>query len=461
MYKKLFISTLLLISMSWGSFAQSNEVAEAAKPKKELAKTTVETSHSDLMRKMQLKLNGENAKVKGLDKIEEAQQFLFEEDKIDTVLNIKSHKLQDVFKELCEKTFTPTNMNYTEGTIGNISYKIQDKGKKQGQVDTTSLIVPVSFEVHTVAKDNVSDARYAVTLNWRVKVKATKKGYKIKEVKLISSIATPIEFLTSEKITMRNAAQKAIAEWYANLPQNLDKEYAEQSTTSIEAMNVASKDIKINLPESSKFTVTDVPTVNVYIDPYQFIEERDYSLYTNPVAYLVLAPVFNVSVDNSYNNADITVSYTVKDIVKPIADKVKEQRRNTADAVINELTQQLSVYVTSHDKEQKANIESLFNNAENDVEVSFLPKYGKEKIQAKTAQRYLSLLKGESINFVVDKIEVVNPNWDSLVYVVNQEYKGKTYSDYTQKRIHLTFDSSKETYLIEKIEVVPNSTRIN
>lgn len=102
----------------------------------------------------------------------------------------------------------------------------------------------------------------------------------------------------------------------------------------------------------------------------------------------------------------------------------------------------------------------MFETTESDIEVSHLPKRGSEKIKKESAQKYLSLLKGSSLNLLVDNVEIVNPNWDSLIYTVNQEYQSKSYSDYTQKRVYLTYDAARGTYVINKIEVVPNSTKI-
>lgn len=53
-----------------------------------------------------------------------------------------------------------------------------------------------------------------------------------------------------------------------------------------------------------------------------------------------------------------------------------------------------------------------------------------------------------------------NSNLNTLVFVINQDFKSKAYSDYTQKKIYLTYNAETETYSIDKIEVVPNSTKI-
>ena len=196
------------------------------------------------------------------------------------------------------------------------------------------------------------------------------------------------------------------------------------------------------------------------IDPYKIISDEDRSLYTAPKAYIIVAPVFNVSVDDSFKNAELTVSYVLKDTIKPIADKEKQLRRSAANAVVEEFAKQLSAYVSSRDAEQKTYIENMFETTKSDVEVSHLPKHGSEKIKKESAQKYLSLLNGSSLNFVVDSIEVKDSNWGSLVYTISQKYQSDSYSDYTQKQIYMTYDAAKGTYVINKIKVIPNSTKL-
>ncbi len=471
MYRKVLI-TALMLSIGMVGFSKTEEI-KSVNPK-ELAKTVAENSQKELLGKMQHRLKERNEKFNlkfGKNKTE-GQQFLYQENLIDSVLKAKSHLLTDVYEKLCEKSNMPTDLVYERININNIAYKtFQKKGMEK--VDSTTLIVPVSFQAHTVAKDGVSDVKYAVTFKWEVKVKeetektnvdGKKKNVIVGYVQngaptLISSVASPIQFLTSDKEDMKNAAQKAIIEWYANLPKTLDKQYAEQSVTAIETKHVTSDSIKMELPKRTTFTITDVPKIRVCIDPYQFIDKKDRLLYTNPVAQMVIAPTFNVSVDDTFKKADISVSYVV-DTVKPITDSVKLERSKSADTFIKELAKQLSTYVSTRDTEQKAYIENMFDTTESTVEVSYLPKYGTEKIKTESAQKYLSLLKGSSLNWDVDNLEVVNPNWDSVIYTVNQEYQSKTYSDYTLKRIYLIYDSTKSAYLINKIEVIPNSTKI-
>lgn len=444
MLKKLFI-TSLLVGASVLGFAQDPSAETKAS-----AKTVVENSQNEMLKKMYLKLKGGKEKVKFPNKFI-AQQFLFQENLIDTLLVAKSHGLKDVFKKLCSKTNIPTEFTFEEINAGSINYKIFSEGKKQGQADTNVVIVPISFQTHTIAKDNVSDVKYKVTIKWEV------KGEKATPV---SSSAEPINYLTSERMAMLNAAKAKIREWYANLPQTLDKQYSEQSISEIQPVTVTADDIKADLPAGQNFTINNVKDVVINIDPYQFISESDKNLYTNPSASLTITPSFIVTVDDSFKNADIKVEYSAKEPVKPTSDKEKVARRDAAESTISKLAQELSSYVSVRNAEQKERVENLFNSKESNIEVSYLRQNGTERINTKTADKYLSLLKGSSLNFIDHSIELQDPNWETLVVVVNQDFKSKAYSDYTQKKVYLTYDDENKTYIIDKIEVVPNSTKI-
>ncbi len=469
MYRKMLIATLMLgIGMVGFSKTKKDEIKYVNR--KEAAKTLAINKQKELLDKMQLCLKNDNEKFNKVPNSDSVKQFLYQDDLVESVLKAKSHSLKHVYDELC-KSNKPTDLVYEGLSVGDIEYdKNEEKEIRKGKnpIDSTKLIVPVAFQVHTVAKGNVSDVRYKVTFIWKVKVEEKFENVEGKKVRyfapknkleLVSSIAKPIKFLASEQKSMKKAAQDAIVEWYANLPQTLSKQYVEQSLTSIEAMSVSYDEIKMDLPKSKEFTVKDVPAITINIDPYQFIDDDKKSLYTNPVASMTIAPTFKVTVDNTFKNAEVVVSYD-KEIHKPITDSAKVERNRMANANVMTFLNQLSEYVSSHDTEQKASIKNMFNTTGSDVEVSYLPKYGNEKIKKESAQKYLSLLKGSALNFTLDNdIEVVDLNWDSLIYTVSQRYQSKTYNDYTQKRIHLVYDADKKTYLINKIEVVPNSTK--
>ena len=74
----------------WRDFSRTNEI-ENVNPK-DLAKTVAEKSQKELLDKMQLRLKDRNEpNVKFYKKMTEAQQFLYQENLIDSVLKAKSH----------------------------------------------------------------------------------------------------------------------------------------------------------------------------------------------------------------------------------------------------------------------------------------------------------------------------------------------------------------------------------
>lgn len=169
MYRKVLI-TALMLGIGVAGFSRTNEI-ENVNPK-DLAKTVAEKSQKELLDKMQLRLKDRNEpNVKFYKKMTEAQQFLYQENLIDSVLKAKSHLLKDVYVKLCDNSNMPTDLIYEGININNIAYKTF---KKKGieKVDSTTLIVPISFQAHTVAKDGISDVKYAVTFKWQVKIKA-------------------------------------------------------------------------------------------------------------------------------------------------------------------------------------------------------------------------------------------------------------------------------------------------
>lgn len=426
------------------------------------AKAAVDASQSGLLESLQRRLQSSNEKkVTEFKKLTVSQQFLFNESLIDSVLKPETHSLNDVFKKLCKKENMPTDFSY-EGVV--INENITGKNEiRKDRIESTTVIIPVSFQSRTISKGGISDVKYATTFTWEVKIKYIKGGYEVQNPQLVSSVATPILFLNSERNSMREAARKAIVEWYENLPQTLDKQYANQSITAIKAMQVSPEAIKIDVPQGRTFTVSAVPAIKIDIDPYQHIKEigKPLSLYTNPVASLEIAPEFKVTFDETNKNASVSVEYIGVIPKWPIPDDEKEMRRNKANSVVAEFAQKLASYVASRDAGKKDDIEGLFNSEGNEVEVSYLRLNGTERITTKPVQKYLSLLKGTDLNMVVDDdVEVLDPNWDSLIYTVSQEFHSKPYSDNTIKRIHMTYDSAKETYVINKVEVVPSSTKL-
>lgn len=438
MLKKLFITTLLMGACVIGFAQQPDAETKAA------ATELVKQKQTEMLEKISLRLKGGEEKVK-FGESKNSQQFLFKENLIKEKLDTKSTELEKVFKKMYEK-YVPSEFIYEDIKVGEIK-----PFYKNNKLQKDWVFVPVSFQTRTIAKDSVSDVRYNVTFTYKVNKK--------EKVSFVSSSVKKIDFLDSEKKKMLDAAKNAIVEWYANLPQTLDQQYSEQSISEIQPIEITANDITAKLPDSKIFTISNVKNIEIAIDPYQFIKDSEMHLYTNPSASLIITPTFNITVDDSFDKANVSVEYSVQTI-KPTNDNDKVNQLRAAQVTFEKLAKELSSYVSSKNEELKSNIQSMFN-AKSTVQVSYLLKNGKEKINNRAVTKYLSLLKGSSLNFIDYTIEIPDAsNLNTLVFVINQDFKSKTYSDYTQKKIYLTYNEETETYSIDKIEVVPNSTKI-
>lgn len=490
MYRNLFFIVLMLC-ISMAGFSQTKK--QNADPK-ELAKAAVQNKHKVLMDRMKLKLisfdksNKLGNELKDIDRAKE-QQFLYEENLIDSLLRkkkgrlLKSHTLRDVIKALCEEPNMPTTLISEGSEIGNISV---GKGKK-GQLDSNVLIVPVSFQTHSVAKNNQSNVKHNVTFEYRVKLKEKKvKDEKTKkrittivvdgEPVLISSIVgNPIMFLDSEVSAMYDAAKDTIIGWYAHLPETLKSEYAVQAKGDIHACDIKDKDINIYSREGRTIIVKNVKDIEFGIEPQL---EYDEMYYKDPTASMRFSPSFKIVVADDFKTVNsMEVLYGEPIIKTPVTEREKLMRRDQADNVINAFGKSLSAYVTSNEKERKSEIIEMFEAADNNVQVSHRYKNGKEKIDSKTAEKYLNRLKGTDLAFVDCKMIdqamanemnekypelglVFDSNLYTVMYLVHQKYEGRAYEDSTDKIVILNYNDTNKEYLVSKIVVIPNSTTI-
>lgn len=455
MYKKI-LSCAVMLGMAIAGYATADQRTELAKnAAKEQAQILLNGMQAQLKEGKGAKIEGEKAKV-DFGKAKECAQFLYDTSKIGENLGLTEEKdqtLNKVFKELRKNI--PNEFKYESITIGDVTYKVD----KKERIDSNECTVPVTFQAHTIAKDGASDVKYTIVSQWRVKPEYVKKKgtFEIDGTpELISVEVNTLDLLNSDKAKMQQLAKESIEKWYANLPQTLDKKYASQAIKAVNPVNNAN--VKLGVPNSRNFTVTNVPQVTIDIDPNQFIASEEAVRYTNPNAQLKITPKFNVTINNALNAVEkLDVTYTVETI-KPLADQEKAARHQKANAVVTDFAGKLASYIETPSKEAKAELEAMFVAPDKEVGVSFMPKYGKEQLKDVPAKRYLSRVKGTSININLNGIEVEGDNWESVAYPFSQEYSSKTYNDYTEKKIYLTYDTEKGTYLIEKIEVLPNTT---
>lgn len=448
MYKKI-LSCAVMLGLAIAGFASTDQ-------RTELASSLAKEQAQILLNGMQTKLKGEKAKV-SFDKANKCDQFIYDESKIEENLGLKEDKqtLKNVFKTLSKKNNIPNEFKYENIVLGNVTYNVN----KKGRVDSNKCVVPVIFQAHTIAKDGTSDVKYSIVSQWEVKIAYEKKNGTFKKngtPKLLSVEVKTLDLLNSDKVKMSQLAKESIAKWYANLPQTLDSKYTTQAIHAVKPVNNAN--INVAVPNSRNFTVTNVPQIVIDIDPSKFIAEEEAVRYTNPNAQLKITPKFNVTINNALNAVEkLDVTYIVETI-KPLADKEKIARHQKANATVTDFAGKLASYIETPSKEAKAELEAMFVAPEKEVGVSYLPKYGKEQLKDVPAKKYLSRVKGTSININLNDIVVEDGNWESVVYPFSQEYNSKTYNDYTEKKIYLTYDAEKGTYLIEKIQVLPNTT---
>lgn len=455
MYKKI-LSCAVMLGMAIAGYATADQRTELAKnAAKEQAQILLNKMQAQLKEGKDAKIEGKKVKVK-FDGAKECAQFLYDTSKIGENLGLTEEKdqtLNNVFKELRKNI--PNEFKYESITIGDVTYKVD----KKERIDSNECTVPVTFQAHTIATDGASDVKYTIVSQWQVKTKYEKKKGIFKKngtPKLISVEVNTLDLLNSDKARMQQLAKESIEKWYANLPQTLDKKYASQAIKAVNPVNNAN--VKLAVPNSRNFTVTNVPQVTIDIDPNQFIASEEAVRYTNPKAQLKITPKFNVTINNALNAVEkLDVTYTVETI-KPLADQEKAARHQKANAVVTDFAGKLASYIETPSKEAKAELEAMFVAPDKEVGVSFMPKYGKEQLKDVPAKKYLSRVKGTSININLNGIEVEGDNWESVAYPFSQEYSSKTYNDYTEKKIYLTYDAEKGTYLIEKIEVMPNTT---
>lgn len=456
MLKKLFIAAAVF-GASINVVAQT-EGEMVANPK-EMATNEVMTFQKTLLENMKIRLENSNkAKVDfGSLQEDKSQQFLYNNELVAEKFKLKKTDLERVFKKMVTEKNVPNQFSYEEIRVGKLRY---DKQYKNGDIDSSECVVPVTFQAHTISKDSASNVKYAVTFEWAVEFDEKKgKITGVNDVELISSTVEEIEFLMSDRKNMQSLAKTAVEKWYASLPSTLDSKYASQSIKPISPIKVGSNDIQTELPKNRNINVKQVPAIKVNIDHTQFIDKNELALYEGCEAALRITPSFDIKINDDMTRADIVnVSYNVV-TEKPVSPKEKSRRHNIASQIAKDFANKLSVYVSSPDKDGKKALVEMFSDNTNDINVSHVSIKGEEKIKTVTAEQYLSRLRGETLDITMGELIVEDANWNTLIYQFDQKYLSKTYGDNTQKKIYLVYDSEKDTYSIEKIEVVPNSTQ--
>lgn len=471
MLKKLSFSALTLC-LSVVAFAK--DVTNTGSDPKALAKDAALVANVELLTKMQNQLGtNEGDKVNNLKKIDPNQQFLYVESKIND-LGLKNNDLASVYNYLV-KNQNGTLLDTEAVFANNVEFKTIESGKKEGQKDSSVVVVPVTFQTNAVAKDGMSDVKYQVNFTWEVKVAPVKSkktktddgtvivpevSYKVNGVpKLVASNATPISYLNSDLASMQAAAEAAIEKWYAEeLPSVYMTAFADMKPIESIAPRCESKEINVNRPASPVFVVKEgMPIITVSIDPYQFISQENSSFYTNPTAFVEYAPTFKVKVDDTYKNATVEVTYDKVKTVEPVTDSIKIERNNAAAKFINDYATKLQSYVTSLDTAQGDEYKALFVSCEDPiVMISKVYTNGKVKTTSKSVSKYVSQLKKIKDATMTNSIVEYKPeaNFTEVSYTLSQQFRSRNYNDTTVKTVVLKYDEEQGVYRVVSVNVL-------
>lgn len=489
--KKKFFIVALLISVSLNGF--SKELFDSESAAIEAVKSEVINQVNEkLLSRMQQELKSEKGKGIKPDfgEIGKSMQFLCQESKIaELYKNGKENKnalqLKEIFNKLKDKAIRPSDFTFTNLKVGQA--ETEDLGNE------VSYTFSISFEAQTQTPTIGNKAKYVVAFNYKGSLKKKKEnptvngkkdkkaekivvGYEInKKAEFENSSVSVKSIFDSESAYMKQKVAERIAAWYNDIPSNLDAKYSKYITGNkgIKPVNVNGIEIKQN---GKNFTATGK---SVEIDYVPEIDESSLYLYTDPIATISITPSFNIEFGDDLATI-VSQNVVTKDNIKEATtDSEKVQHYETARKALNDFSNSLSEYVADNKKEGREKIMIMFTDAKNDeVAVSHRSKFNnKENINQRKADQYLKLLSGKNLTFesidYIDssKASLLNveypelnlsydPNLYTIMFDVIQIYDGNNYKDKTRKIIVMK-NQDDNTYQIDKILVVPNSTIID
>lgn len=472
--KKFLILALMLSAVVNGFSKEKYETEDAAI---EAAKSIVQNLvNNNLLTPLKTTLETGDGKVKWKNGVDKSTQFIYETSKVanlykDSKVRNEATQLGEIYKKLIKKYKGNVSFTYKKLNVGS---------KKNEQVNGNKIIytIPVSFEVYAETPDNVSNAKYKVTLNYKVALKKdTKKGcYEVDKPAFENSDVKATAFFDSENAYMKQKVSEKISAWYNGIPANLDTKYNRYVNNNKGIKPVNGNDIKLN-QNGKVFTAIGKP---IEIDFVPEIDPSSLHLYTDPTATISITPSFTIVFSDDLKtivSENIVTSYK-DEIKKATTDSDKVCRYESACNAMTEFSNALSKYVTDNSKENREKVMVMFTDSKkDDVAVSHRSKHNnKESIDQRKVDKYLQRLKGNSLIFKTfeyidsDKSNQLNEeypqlgvSYDSNLYTVMfdviQQYDGNNYKDSTRKVVFMKRQDDN-SYLIEKIVVVPNSTKI-
>lgn len=493
--KKIILLITLTLSVSAIGFAQtypSQEEAEKA------AQENVREKLTELLTSMQNGLHDADApKTKFNNGTDKVKQFLYDGKKVNKFLakketTDKDKTLKNIYTKLTQQITNKVNAYKTDFQYFDIQLGEAKIIKQEGKQNGYKLNIPVTFQTYTVTGDSASLAKYEVKSTWEVAVD-TKKQKVVKsdsvhnakdaqpvlshtvsnKMQCVGLTAKSIDFLNSEVKTMKQLAEQAIIDWYANVQQNLEQKYIDQAIAPIAP--IAMESIKFDSQNGKTFKVGQIKEILISIDPKPYMTEPEV-YYENPTAILTVKPSFIVTINDDLTGiASLEVVYEELPVEAPKTAFEKMEMRTKADKLVSIFTHKLSEYVATNNAQQKEELLNMFECGKTQVQVSHVSQNAKERIANRQAEKYLNCLKGlkwdvktptlideACANQLNTEYPTLGLQFDSslntMMYLINQRYEGQNYKDDTQKIIFVKYNEGK--YQIQKVIVVPNSTKL-
>lgn len=441
--------TLIVLTMAFAttSFAQDAKQAAVLDKQEEFFNTI-----KDGLETKNKKLN-----VKGNNK-DFWQQFFIEYSKSKSFLDMTDTTKLKLFKPVYSRmTNSGKNTNITTNDVytRNIGISLTDTNKRNnGKIKNYIYTTENEVGVASVKDDTLySNARYHVIIEWGVEPQSKDTTtYKVS----IENISTyEIPYLTKEKQQMGQTAKELIENWYAT--ETVNETFAKYNSVSVKTLD---GNITVETPQGQKFIVTNVPEIRIDMNPEEFMT-GDKTLYLEPIeAYRILKPVFEITINDDFTSGSITnVDFKEITLHKPetVAERIEKYIKQ--EQLINDYVAGLTNYVNDRSDSLRTALEGMFaDKASSVIEVSNVVA-DKETIRTRTAEQYLKRLKGNLMQIELGE-PVIGTGLETIVYPVYQQYESATYSDNTEKEIHLLYDAESAKYLIDKILVIKGSTKL-
>lgn len=394
------------------------------------------------------------------------QQFFIENSMVDKFLpGIKDENYKDVIGGLrrivnkrLKDEFTNVVFKYDQPSKSRVIVK---PGRLDKDDNPTEYYYTIFSQVNVaMSKDSLqSNARYEIGVTWLVKFNE-KDGYYLrenenKEVDAITNItATPIPYLVSERETMRRTAERMIREWYEGISAEMFVDFQPIAEPSYDE----DAEIEVALPDGRNFTVSNCPEIKVNVDPESHLDNVREAYPESIEAYYTVSPKFDIVIDaNDFNKAELTCDLSDYSFTEPVTLEELVKMNGQRTKFFEDFVTKLESFVSSKDENLKAELEAMFADASETktIEVSKVTLNGKESKVSRTAKDYLKRINGESLT--IDMLDdSIGSQFETIEYIVLQEFRSPSYSDRTEKTIHLKYIDGE--YRVEKITVVDNST---